>query len=94
MKEFVVARTALRRRHGLVGVGRWRQEKQRKKNREKRRQHKLNRAPRKQGDDTQQHAHASAKPEKATGVTGSQKVAGGEVSPTVLFTKITELPLA
>ena len=50
--------------------------------REERRRHKLCRAARKRGDDMQQLAHASAKPEKAMGATGSQKkVAGGEVSP-------------
>ena len=53
-----------------------------KKKERRRRRPGLYSAAKKQGDDTQQPTHASAKPEKATGATGSQKkVAGGEVSP-------------
>jgi hypothetical protein len=62
--------------------------------REERRRHKLCRAARKRGDDTQQLARASAKPKKATGVPGTlKKVAGGDSYPLVLFQLITELPL-
>ena len=52
------------------------------KKRKERRRCELNRAARKQGEAMQQPSHASAKPEVATGATGSRrKVADGEVSP-------------
>ena len=94
MTGFVATGKVLRRRHELVGVRRWQREKQRKEKERRRQRPDLYSVAKKQGDDTQQPAHASVKPEKATGATGSQKkVAGGEVSPAVLFTEITELPL-
>ena len=84
MASFAATGKALRRRHGLAGVGRWRREKQRKEKERRRRRPSLYSAAKKQGDDTQQPAHASMKPEKATGATRTlRKLTDGEVSPAV-----------
>ena len=92
--SFAVTEKALRRRHGLIGVGRWRQKKQRKEKERRRRRPGLYSTTKKQGDDMQQPAHASAKLEKAMGAPGSlRKLAGGDSCPMALFAIITELPL-
>ena len=93
-KGFAATGMALRRRCELVEVGRWRRKKQRKEKERRRQRSGLYSAAKKQGDDTQQPARASAKPEKATGMPGSQrKLAGGDSCPLALFQLITELPL-
>ena len=65
-----------------------------KRKERQRRRPSLYRVAKKQGNDMQPPAHASVKPEKATGVPRSQrKLAGGDSCPMALFPLIIELPL-
>ena len=79
--SFAVTEKALRRRHGLIGVGRWRQKKQRKEKERRRRRPDLYNTVKAHGDDAQQLLHASTEPKMATGVTGTlRKLTDGEVT--------------
>ena len=83
MARFAVNGKALRRRHRLDGVGRWRREKQRKEKERRRRRLDLYNAVKAHGDGTQQLLHTSATPKMATSTPRTEKkVTGGEVAST------------
>ena len=80
--SFAATGKALRRQHGLIGVGQWRREKQKKKKERRRRRPGLYNTVKAHGDDAQQLLHASTEPKMSTGATGSRrKLTDGEVSP-------------
>ena len=82
MTSFIMVEKRLRRRHELDGAATVRWEKQRKEAEEDDDGVSALLRGQGHGDDVQHLLHASAKPEVATGATGTRwKITDGEVSP-------------